>query len=50
LLAPRALRAKDLVDARYREPLDVPRSPAALSQHFSREFRRAFGETPASTC
>jgi len=43
------LRAKDLVDARYREPLDVPTlahvahlSPA----HFSREFRRVFGETP----
>jgi AraC-like DNA-binding protein len=43
------LRAKDLADARYREQLDVPalarvahRSPA----HFSREFRRAFGETP----
>ncbi|MDX6585261.1 MAG: hypothetical protein QOI10_4445 [Solirubrobacterales bacterium] len=43
------LRAKDLIDARYREPLDV----AALAQaahlspaHFSREFRRTFGETP----
>jgi AraC-like DNA-binding protein len=43
------LRAKDLIDARYRDPLDV----AALAQaarlspaHFSREFRRAFGETP----
>jgi transcriptional regulator GlxA family with amidase domain len=43
------LRAKDLVDARYREPLDVPElaRAARLSQaHFSREFRRAFGETP----
>jgi transcriptional regulator GlxA family with amidase domain len=43
------LRAKDLVDARYREPLDVPAlaRAARLSQaHFSREFRRAFGETP----
>jgi transcriptional regulator GlxA family with amidase domain len=43
------LRAKDLVDARYREPLDVPALARAtrLSQaHFSREFRRAFGETP----
>jgi AraC-like DNA-binding protein len=43
------LRAKDLVDARYREPLDVAQlaSAARLSQaHFSREFRRAFGETP----
>jgi AraC-like DNA-binding protein len=43
------LRARDAVDARYREPLDVPElariahlSPA----HFSREFRRTFGETP----
>jgi AraC-like DNA-binding protein len=43
------LRAKDLVDARYREPLDVPAlaHAAHLSvAHFSREFRRAFGETP----
>jgi AraC-like DNA-binding protein len=43
------LRAKDLVDARYREPLDVPAlaRAARLSQaHFSREFRRAFGVTP----
>jgi AraC-like DNA-binding protein len=43
------LRAKDLADARYREPLDVPALARAahLSQaHFSREFRRAFGETP----
>jgi AraC-like DNA-binding protein len=43
------LRAKDLVDARYREPLDVPAlaQAAHLSPaHFSREFRRAFGETP----
>ena len=43
------LRARDLADARYREPLDVARlaRAARLSQaHFSREFRRAFGETP----
>jgi AraC-like DNA-binding protein len=43
------LRAKDLIDARYREPLDVAglARAAHLSQaHFSREFRRAFGETP----
>src|SRR6186997_1674473 len=43
------LRAKDLVDARYREPLDVDDLAAAarLSKaHFSREFRRAFGESP----
>ena len=43
------LRAKDVADARYREPLDVAAlaRAARLSQaHFSREFRRAFGETP----
>jgi AraC-like DNA-binding protein len=43
------LRAKDLVDARYREPLDVPalaRAAHLSVAHFSREFRRAFGETP----
>src|SRR5262249_59987027 len=43
------LRAKDLIDARYRDPLDVPTLAAAarLSEaHFSREFRRVFGETP----
>src|SRR4051794_4002623 len=43
------LRAKDLIDARYREPLDVPalaRAAHLSPAHFSREFRRAFGETP----
>jgi len=43
------VRARDLIDARYREPLDVPTlaQAAHLSPaHFSREFRRAFGETP----
>src|SRR4029079_9319764 len=43
------LRAKDLADARYAEPLDVDDMAAAagLSRaHFSREFRREFGETP----
>jgi AraC-like DNA-binding protein len=43
------LRAKDLADARYREPLDVAALAKAAhlsTAHFSREFRRAFGETP----
>jgi AraC-like DNA-binding protein len=43
------LRAKDLADARYFEPLGVEDLAAAagLSRaHFSREFRRAFGESP----
>jgi AraC-like DNA-binding protein len=43
------LRAKDLVDARYREPLDVPalaRAAHLSPSHFSREFRRTFGITP----
>ncbi|HVX34376.1 MAG TPA: AraC family transcriptional regulator [Solirubrobacterales bacterium] len=45
------LRAKDLVDRRYAEPLGVEQMAAAagLSRaHFSREFRRAFGESPHS--
>jgi AraC-like DNA-binding protein len=43
------LRARDLVDARYSEPLDVgdlARSAGLSRAHFSREFRRAFGESP----
>jgi AraC-like DNA-binding protein len=43
------LRAKDLADARYQDQLSVDdlASAAGLSRaHFSREFRRAFGEPP----
>jgi AraC-like DNA-binding protein len=43
------LRAKDLADACYFEPLAVPalaRAARLSPAHFSREFRRAFGETP----
>jgi AraC-like DNA-binding protein len=43
------LRARDLVDGRYAEPIGIQEMAAAagLSRaHFSREFRRTFGESP----
>jgi len=43
------LRARDMADARYSEPIQVAdlAGAARLSPaHFSREFRRTFGESP----
>lgn len=43
------LRARDLADARYAEPLTVADLAAAARlspAHFSREFKRTFGESP----
>jgi AraC-like DNA-binding protein len=43
------LRAKDLADARYFEPLKVADLAAAASMspsHFSHQFARTFGESP----
>ncbi len=45
----RLLRARDAMDRKYAEPLDV-RTVAAVAHcsaaHFSRSFRAVFGETP----
>lgn len=43
------LRAKDLADSRYNEPLtvaDLARAARLSPAHFSIEFRRTFGESP----
>lgn len=42
-------RARDLIDRRFAEPLDVPAIAAAVhlsAAHFSRRFRAVYGETP----
>jgi len=48
-LARHLLRARDLVDGHYAEPLDVEalaRAARVSPRHFSRSFRQTFGETP----
>jgi transcriptional regulator GlxA family with amidase domain len=48
-LARHLLRARDLADSRYAEPLDLEelaRAARVSPRHFSRSFRETFGETP----
>ncbi|MGO1055404.1 helix-turn-helix domain-containing protein [Crossiella sp. CA198] len=48
-LARHLLRARDLIDSSYAEPLDIPalaRAAMVSQAHFSRTFKHAFGETP----
>src|SRR3954466_15020555 len=48
-LARPLLRARDLMDRAYAEPLDVPalaRRAGVSRAHFNRCFKRTFGETP----
>ncbi len=43
------LRVRDLMDRAYADPLDVAtlaRSASVSRAHFTRSFKRAFGETP----
>jgi AraC-like DNA-binding protein len=43
------LRAKDLIDREYAQPLEVAalaRAAHASTAHFARSFKQAFGETP----
>ncbi|MGC5342574.1 helix-turn-helix domain-containing protein [Streptomyces sp. DT24] len=45
----RMLRARDVMDRAYAQPLDVPalaRIALVSPAHFSRTFRATFGETP----
>jgi len=49
LLERHLLRARDLADRSYAEPLDLQalaREANVSPRHFSRSFRRVFGETP----